>query len=122
MGRKSRKSVNLLELTPVQCVPWETGENGCIVVLVPKFRNELLVRWLVPHMRYPVVRVKLDALGSFVWKMCDGKTTVAEISDKMTAEFGETAASAQERIRKFLLMLEKSDLVNLYDIVTSAQQ
>jgi hypothetical protein len=73
-------------------------------------------------MRYPVVRVKLDALGSFVWKMCDGKTTVAEISDKMTAEFGETAASAQERIRKFLLMLEKSDLVNLYDIVTSAQQ
>ena len=106
---------------PVQRVPWETGESGTVVVLVPKFRNPLLARWLVPRMKYPDVRVKLDSLGSFVWKMCDGKTTVAEMSDKMAAEFGETAASAQERIRKFLLMLEKSDLVNLYDIATSAQ-
>jgi hypothetical protein len=122
MGRKKRTSVNLLELTPVQRVPWETGEGGTVVVLVPKFRNEILVRWLVPHLKYPVVRVKLDALGSFVWKLCDGKTTVGEMADRMTVEFGDTAASAQERIRKFLLTLEKSDLVNLNDSATSAQQ
>jgi len=122
MGRKKRTSVNLLVLTPVQRVPWETGESGAVVVLVPKFRNEILVRWLVPHLKYPVVRVKLDALGSFVWKLCDGKTTVGEMADRMTVEFGDTAASAQERIRKFLLTLEKSDLVNLNDSATSAQQ
>jgi hypothetical protein len=122
MGRKKRTSVNLLELTPVQRVPWETGESGTVVVLVPKFRNEILVRWLVPHLKYPVVRVKLDAPGSFVWKLCDGKTTVAEMANRMTAEFGETETSAQERIRKFLLTLEKSDLVYLYDTATNAQQ
>lgn len=113
MGREKRKSVNLLELTPVQRVPWETGESGSVVVLVPKFRNELLVRWLVPRMKYPNVRVKLDSLGSFVWKLCDGKTTVDEMAHRMTSEFGEPASSARERIRKFLLTLEKSDLVYL---------
>jgi hypothetical protein len=122
MGRKQRQSVNLLELTPVQRAPWETGEGGSVVVLVPKFRNELLVRWLVPRMKYPNVRVKLDTLGSFVWKLCDGKTTVAEMTNRMTEEFGDTATSAQERIRRFLLTLEKSDLVNLYDSATTAQQ
>jgi hypothetical protein len=120
--RKYRKSLNLLELTPAQRVPWETGESGNVVVLVPKFRNPLLVRWVVPRMKFPDVRVKLDVHGSFVWKMCNGSTTVAEMSDRMTAEFGDTAASAQERIRRFLLMLEKSDLVNLYDTAPIAQQ
>jgi hypothetical protein len=120
--RKFRESINLLELTPVQRVPWETGESGHVVVLVPKFRNPLLVRWLVPHMKYPDVRVKLDALGSYVWKMCNGTTTVAEMVGSLTAEFGDTAASAQERIRKFLLTLEKTDLVNLYDNASSVQQ
>jgi hypothetical protein len=120
--RKFRKALNLLELTPAQRVPWETGESGNVVVLVPKFRSPLLVRWVVPRMKYPTIRIKLDVHGSFVWKMCNGSTTVAEMSDRMTAEFGDTAASTQDRIRKFLLMLEKSDLVNLYDTAPTAQQ
>ena len=122
MGRNKRTSVNLLELTPVQRVPWETGESGTVVVMVPKFRNPVLVRWLVPHLKFPNVRVKLDAPGSLVWKLCYGKTTVDEMADRMTAEFGDTETSAQERIRKFLLTLEKSDLVYLYEPATSAQQ
>jgi hypothetical protein len=113
--------VNLLELTPAQRVPWETGEGGTVVVLVPKFRHPWMVRWFVPHMKYPHFRVKLDAIGSFVWKMCDGTTTVGEMANRMTTEFGDTAGSAQERIRKFLLTLEKSDLVNLYETATSAR-
>ena len=92
-----------------------------MVVLVPKFRNPLVVRWIVPFMKYPNVRVKLDTLGSFVWNMCDGSTTVAQMTERMTVEFGDTATSAQERIRQFLLTLEKSDLVNLYETATSAQ-
>jgi hypothetical protein len=115
LKRKDRKAINLLELTPAQRVSWETAENGTVVVLVPKFHNELLVKWLMPRLRYPYVRVKLDPLGSFVWKQCDGKTTVAAIADRMKAEFGESLQQVHDRIRTFLLMLEKSDLVNLYE-------
>jgi hypothetical protein len=122
MKRNDRKLINLLELTPAQRVPWETAENGGVVLLVPKFRNVLVVKWLVPHLKYPNVRVKLDTMGSFVWKQCDGRTTVAEIADRMNAEFGDSATAAHDRIRTFLLTLEKSDLVNLYDNATSVQQ
>ena len=113
MRRKNRKSINLLELTPEQRVGWETAENGNVVVLIPKFQHELLVKWVLPRLKYPHVRVKLDKLGSFVWKQCDGRTTVAEMADRMRAEFLESAESAEDRIRTFLLMLEKSELVNL---------
>ncbi len=122
MKRKDKKEINLLELTPAQRVSWETAENGAVVVLVPKFHNELLVRWLVPRLRYPYVRLKLDPLGSFVWKQCDGKTTVAAIAERMKSEFGESLQQVHGRIRTFLLTLEKSDLVNLYERSTETQR
>jgi hypothetical protein len=113
MMRRKRQSANLLELTPTQRVQWETAENGNIVVLVPRFQNELLVKWLVPRLKDRHMRVKLDRLGSFVWKQCDGRTTVGEIAARLRTEFADSAESAEDRIRTFLLMLEKSDLVNL---------
>jgi hypothetical protein len=122
LRRKKRQLINLLELTPAQKAGWETAENGNVVVLIPKFQNELLAKWLLPRLRYPHVRVKLDKLGSFVWKQCDGRTTVAEIADRMRAEFQESASSAEERIRTFLLMLEKSELVNLNAHATETKQ
>ncbi len=121
MTRREKKSVNLLELTPMQRVPWESGESGTVVVLLPKFQNQFLVKWLVPRLRYPDVRIKLDKMGSFVWKQCDGNTTVAVIAERMMAEFGDSASAAHDRIRTFLLMLEKSDLVNLYNHRRSVQ-
>jgi len=37
----------------------------------------------MPLLSKPYVRVKLDQFGSFVWKHCDGKTTVAETMGKV---------------------------------------
>jgi hypothetical protein len=111
--RRNRRSINLLELTPQQRATWEAAENGSVVVLVPRFNHELLVRWLVPRLKNPHIRVKLDKLGSYVWKQCDGRTTVAEIAERLRSEFADSAESAEDRIRTFLLMLEKSDLINL---------
>ncbi len=115
MNRREKKSVNLLELTPTQRVPWEPGENETVVVLLPKFRNPILVRWVMPRLKHPDIRIKLDRMGSFVWKLCDGTTTVGEMADRMMSEFGDSASGAHDRIRTFLLSLEKSDLINLYD-------
>ena len=113
--RKDKSKINLLELTPSQRVSWETAENGTVVVLVPKFHNEFLVRWLMPRLRYPYVRLKLDPLGSFVWKQCDGTTSVSVIAERMQAEFGDSLQQVHDRIRTFLLMLEKTDVVDLYE-------
>lgn len=120
-GKKDKKQINLLELTPAQRVSWETAENGTVVVLIPKFQNELLVRWVMPRLSSPYVRLRLDTLGSFVWKQCDGKTTVAVIAERMKGEFGDSLQQVHDRIRTFLLTLEKSDLVNLHERGTETQ-
>jgi hypothetical protein len=121
MRQSKRQTINLLDLKPTQQVLWESAANGTVVVLVPKFRNEFMVKWLVPHLRAPNIRVQLDRMGSFVWKQCDGKTTVAAMAESMKNEFGESMHAVHDRIRKFLLTLEKSDLINLESRINEVQ-
>lgn len=113
--KKQSEPVNLFEVRPRQLVGWEPGENGLAIVLVPKFRNRFAVRWIMPRLSKPLVRVKLDKIGSFVWKQCDGKTTVAEIADRMKAEFGEEAEPVDERVSAFMVKLMRADLLSLQE-------
>jgi len=101
--------VDLSDLRLARMLNWETNQDGSVVLLVPKFRNRYLVRWLVPHIAQPSFRVKLDAHGSFVWNCCDGATTVSEIARKMERTFGEPIDSLNERIGLFIgrLMRDK---------------
>lgn len=96
---------NLLEIKPVRNLEWEIEPNGFVVLLVPKFRNKYLVKYILPHLHKPHFRVKLDEYGSFIWKMIDGKTTVGEISEKLTVTYGENFDPNYERIGKFIASL-----------------
>lgn len=110
MKREGRE-INLLGLRPSRNAEWEKGEEGRVVVLVPKFRNPFLARWLMPRLSKPYFRVKLDEYGSFLWKQCDGATTVASMAEKMKSRFGPAAEPVEERIGKFLNKLEHGELV-----------
>ncbi len=105
------KPVNLLEIRPRRNVEWETTEQGHVALMVPKFRNEILARWILPLLSVKHFRVKLDAYGSFIWKQCDGNASIEQIGEKMRAEFGESAEPVYERIGKFLRKLEQEDFV-----------
>lgn len=114
MRKKNTPAVNLLDLKPLRnLLHWETGENGLIVLLVPKFQNRYLVKWLMPRLAKPNFRVKLDAYGSFVWSQCDGNTTVAEMAERMREKFGEKAEPLYDRIARFLQRLEREDFLRL---------
>lgn len=105
--KQHQEPINLLDLKPRQNIAWEAGENGRIVLLVPKFRNKFLVTYLVPRLSKPNIRVKLDEFGSFVWNNCDGTTPVADIGKRMKAQFGESVEPVYDRIGAFLRKLEK---------------
>lgn len=113
MMKKNAEPANVFDMRPRQLVGWEAGENGLAVVLVPKFRGRFSAKWIMPLLSKPHVRVKLDTFGSFVWRRCDGKTTVAEIADEMKNEFGNAAESADDRVAAFVLKLTRTDLVSL---------
>ncbi|MDV3104239.1 PqqD family protein [Thermococcus waiotapuensis] len=56
-------------------------------------------------------RIELDEVGAYIWELCDGRKTVAEIGKALKARFGEEVEPLYERLVTFLLELRKRYLV-----------
>jgi hypothetical protein len=108
---KKSKEINLLELKPIRNLKWETGDKNETILLVPKFKNRYLLKWLVPRLKKQNFKVKLDEFGSFVWNHCDGNNTVGEIAEKMKIKFGEDFDPTCERIGKFVSQMIRDSFV-----------
>ncbi|MGA7160874.1 MAG: PqqD family protein [Bacteroidota bacterium] len=108
MNSRTAQALNLLDLKPARNARSETNENGLITLLVPKFQNQWIVRWLNPLLAKPFFRLNLDKYGSYIWNACDGNTTVRDIGEKMGAYFGEETDSLYERIGLFIRRLDES--------------
>ena len=104
---------NLLELKPERNLEWEMSEDQRVALLVPRFRNKFLVRWLVPRLHRPTFRVTLDEYGSFLWQESDGQTTVRELGERLKARFGDTVEPVYDRIHAFIRELERGDVLRL---------
>ena len=105
---ETAKALNLLELKPVRNARSETNEEGLVTLFVPKFQNQWTVRWLIPLLAKPHIRLKLDSYGSYIWNACDGNTTVRDIGVKMGEKFGEEVDLLYERIGLFIRRLDES--------------
>ena len=103
--------VNLLELVPAPNIQWETDERGLVVLLKPKIRNLFLARILLPKMRHPHYKIKLDSVGSSFWKYCDGQRSIKEIAVLQKEKFGESIEPLYDRISQFLQTLQKHNLI-----------
>jgi hypothetical protein len=111
---------NLLELKPARKVEWETGPDGRVILIIPKFRGAMAKKWLLPWLSRPNFRVKLDVYGSFIWQHCDGRTPVSEMAGKMVAAFGPEIEPVYERIAAFMRKLEREAfLINTYPELVS---
>ncbi len=92
-------------------VPWSTAEDGRVQVQKSKFGpagSRLLKAFRVP----PVLTVKLDALGSELWTLMDGKRTVADLLAALH-ETHPDEADLPARLGKFLSTMVSNDLVQL---------
>jgi hypothetical protein len=103
--------VNLLELIPAPDIQWETDERGLVVLLKPKIQNHFLARTLLPKMKNPYYKIKLDKVGSSFWKFCDGKRNIKEIAAMQKNKFGEAVEPLYDRISQFLQILQKHKLI-----------
>jgi len=106
------KPLNLLELIPKRIAKWEEIE-GLVVILKPKFSHPWMREHLLPRLKKPYYRVKLDETGSSVCRLCDGQRTVEEIGKILSQSFGEKIEPLYERLSYFLQMLERNRFLNL---------
>jgi hypothetical protein len=103
--------INLLDLIPEKNIEWEKNEEGLIVLLKPKYKNPFLAKHLLPRLKNPYYRVKLDAVGSFIWELCDGHSTVKELGRKLKDKFKDKVEPLYDRLGLFLQNLEKNHFI-----------
>lgn len=120
--KKQQFEVNYLELTPFQNHDFEVNKNGLVNVFVPKFKNKMLIKFLIPKMKSPFIKIKLDEFGSEVWQLIDGSKKVLEISEKLLEKFGDRIQPVNERLTKFLTQLYHYKFINFKEIKISKEK
>jgi hypothetical protein len=110
--------INLLELTPVHNIKWEKTAEGLIVLLKPKFKNPFMVKYILPYVKRPYFRVKLDEIGSHLWDNCDGRRLVKDIARLQQQKFGDKVEPLYERISIFLKTLEQHRFITFKELST----
>ncbi|GAB4152517.1 MAG: hypothetical protein Fur0015_15170 [Ignavibacteriales bacterium] len=120
MGFKERGKIlresNYLDLHPIRLIDFEQDEKGLLTLIIPKFENKFFVKYFVPYMKSPNVKLKLDELGSAAWLAIDGKKSVEEISNELTVKFGEKIQPAEERLTSFLSQLYEQRIITFEEI------
>jgi hypothetical protein len=112
MALFGRKSKNLLERVPVRRVDHVPGEQaGRVTLHVPRFTSRLAMRLFGGMNKRPLVSMRLDEIGTFVWLQMDGVRTLAEIGDLLEQKFGERAAQAHQRVALFARTLHRDGLI-----------
>ena len=112
--KKNEQDIQWSTVIAEHAIGWEDGPEDQAVLLVPRFRKGPLAKWLQPRLKKPHIRVKLDDVGSFVWKRLDGKKAFAEILSEMKIEFGDRIEPAEDRLTQFFRILHKDKFVELY--------
>lgn len=114
--RKILKDANYLDLTPYHVFKSETDEKGLVTVLVPKFRNKLLAKLILPRLKSSHFKIKLDEIGSLAWQHIDGSKNVSKLSSELVDILGDKIQPVHERLPKFLTSLYLEGYISFNEI------
>uniref|UniRef100_A0A7V2ZIV0 PqqD family protein n=1 Tax=Ignavibacterium album TaxID=591197 RepID=A0A7V2ZIV0_9BACT len=113
---KNLSEVNYLELTPVRNYNHIVEDINKVSVLIPRFTNKILVKYLVPRLKSPDIKVKLDKFGSAAWLKADGNKNVQTICDELLSEFGDEINPVVERVTKFYSQLYQYQFISFKEL------
>ena len=105
------KKENYLDKIPVKsyCISWKTEEEKVTLAIENKgIYNRLFQKLLKkPKVSY----VHLDEIGSKVWPLIDGETTVFEIGTLLKEELGDTIEPLYERLSMYFNSLDNCKFI-----------
>jgi len=91
----------------------ETEDDGMVHLSIPRkdaWWIKLLSRvFYVPKRR----KLALDELGSYVWGLCDGETTVRSLIDKFCKKYKLNRKEAEVSMVTYLKQLAKKGLIGI---------
>ena len=111
---KKRKKENYLERRPMRVpdIVWslEAGEGGAVILHIINrgfFHRAAQLLFRRPRISH----VKLDALGSLVWTLADGRQSLLQLGEAVRERFGAQAEPLYERLVVFVHTLEDCRLI-----------
>ena len=109
----SERAVAFWNGCPRRRLDWREADDGRCVVLRPRLGRSRIGRWLASKVGDPCYRIRLDDIGSFIWKTCDGDTPLTEIAARLRAEFGDRVEPAEERLVRFVQSMLRSRMIDV---------
>ena len=86
------------------------GENGLTTLIIPRFKNKLLIKLLVNKKRKNEIKIDLDELGTTAWNLIDGKRDIQNIIDDLRKTH-PNQEQLEERTIQFLVGLYRRLIV-----------
>jgi hypothetical protein len=114
--KKILKSVNTLDLTPVKLYSEEVDENKLVTVIIPKFKNKIVLKLVSPKLKSDNFKIKLDKYGSAVWQNINGKNRVEQIIKNLEKIFGQEFEESVERTTKFNHQLYSQGFISFKEL------
>ncbi|MDR1182886.1 MAG: PqqD family protein [Bacteroidales bacterium] len=109
----TKKIKNLFDTIPVICKHITTEYEGELAVIAfPRFRSKFMQKYFVPRNRSPIIRIRLDAHGTTVWKLIDGVRTTNEIVQMLTDHF-QNEENFAYRIGTYVQQLQRQGFIKL---------
>jgi hypothetical protein len=102
----------------IRRLEWKEEGDGRVVVLRPRFGENKLGRWLVSTFGMTDYSIRLDDIGSAIWKNCDGVATAADISRILRKEFGEEVEPTEQRLKEFITQMIRGRMIKVEQGVT----
>jgi len=92
-------------------VQWERGEDGEIQIQIPR-RTDRKARFLARLFPAPPVKViVLDEVGSEIWDMCDGQTSVSELVQAIRKKYKLNRKETEMSVTLYLKQLAQRGLI-----------
>ena len=117
------KKANLLDLIPVRLQEHEVEETGKVVILIKKFKNVRFSRFALGR-HSPVIRIRLDEIGSEVWKAIDGVSNVATLLNHLNTRWNDMAEKTnglEKRLADFLSIMYDNRYISFREIESRKQ-
>jgi hypothetical protein len=113
---KLKRKQNFFDMTPIANYAHEVNIDGIVIVLIPRFDNHIIGKWLNKKSSKKEIKTDLDEQGSKVYLLIDGKRTVFEIYKIIKEEGILDIEQAQERIVTYFRMLYNNGLIEFKEL------
>ncbi len=103
-----------LKPKPSSNVKWEVYDTGEVAIIIErKYRGRLGEILATIFMQPKTRKIVLDEIGSYVWKLLDGKTSIREMIIKISEKFKMSKREAEVSLIAFLSDLEKRGAITV---------